>query len=165
MPKFINPGITKSGAGVIVVEGDLRIESNVIYKTTNYSRLKQIPSLVWIVKGDVYIHQKVTQVDGTFIVLGDGNPRMCPQIEDPLGPQNSGGCGRFITGNDPDDRRPLVVNGLAVARQFNFQRTHIGDITNPQPAEQIVADGRLQANPPAGLSDFSKRMPRFGFGF
>ena len=32
---------------------------------------------------------------------------------------------------------------------------------NKGPAENFINDGRIQANPPAGLRDFSKALPRF----
>ncbi len=51
---------------------------------------------------------------------------------------------------------PLRVNGLLVARGYNFDRKYAKDL---EPAEQIVYDGRVVANTPPGLSDFTKALP------
>ncbi|MDD5040104.1 MAG: hypothetical protein PHY34_03055 [Patescibacteria group bacterium] len=51
---------------------------------------------------------------------------------------------------------PLKVSGLLVAKGFNFDRTYLKDLAA---AEQIVYDGRVLANTPPGLSDFSKALP------
>lgn len=148
-------GVRTSGAGIMVVNGDLAITGNITYgASVNIGHLKQIPSLVWIVKGDVTIAPAVTRVAGTFILLGDGGSD-CPAISTTHAPD---GCGRFSTG---DSGTQLVINGSVLARQFNFQRTHS---TSGAPSEQFQPDGRLQANPASGLSDFSRSVPRFSSG-
>ena len=52
----------------------------------------------------------------------------------------------------------LVVRGNVLAKYFGLNRTHN---TNSEPSELFINDGRLQANPPAGLEDFSNMVPRF----
>lgn len=51
---------------------------------------------------------------------------------------------------------PLHVSGLLVARGYNFDRKYTKDLAA---AEQIVYDGRVVANTPPGLSDFSQSLP------
>ncbi len=51
---------------------------------------------------------------------------------------------------------PLKVNGLMVAKGFNFDRKYTRDLA---PSERIVYDGRVLANTPPGLSDFTKTLP------
>ncbi|MFH0873495.1 MAG: hypothetical protein V1846_01495 [Candidatus Komeilibacteria bacterium] len=162
-----NGSTNESGAGIIYVAGDLTINRDVIYHsgTTGLTRTQHIPSLVWIVMGDVTIDPGVTNLAGTFIVLGSKiDHSSCPAITDALNPPASGGCGRFSTGNDRSTPRQLSIYGNVVAKQFNLQRSYSGALKN-EPAEIFIADGRLQANPPAGMTDFSKSLPRFSFGF
>lgn len=146
-------------SGVVLLEGDLVINENIDYQmgSSNISYLKNIPSIVWIVKGDVIVRPNVERIAGTFIVLG--NVSSC----DPLASH----CGQFVSCNDPDlgdlvtcETNPLQVSGNVIARYFNLSRTYYDKDTGA-PAELFVNDGRLQANPPPGFVDFSKLVPRF----
>ena len=121
----------------------MNINENITYQPDVINTLQSIPSIVWIVEGDVNIADNVTSIVGTYIVLGDG----------------STGSGQFNTGLSSTNS--LIVYGSVLAKKFNLQRAYY-DPNNPDiPAEQFVNDGRLQANPPPGLLDFSKAMPRF----
>ncbi|MFH0804907.1 MAG: hypothetical protein V1916_01790, partial [Patescibacteria group bacterium] len=55
-----------------------------------------------------------------------------------------------------DYQVPLQVNGLLVARGYNFDRKYTRSLA---PAEQIIYDGRVVANTPPGLSDFIAALP------
>lgn len=134
------------GSGIIIVDGDLEINSNITYESGAVSNLQDIPSLVWVVKGDVVIHPTVTRLAGTFIVLGDGGNCATPDA----------GCGQFFSGNG---NTQLEIYGNVLARRFNLERTWYD--TSLEPAELFINDGRLQANPPLGLTDFSRAIPRF----
>ncbi|MFH1866658.1 MAG: hypothetical protein ABIJ81_01075 [Patescibacteria group bacterium] len=68
------------------------------------------------------------------------------------------GCGWFDVGEGSD--HPIIVNGSVFARQFKLGRSYI-DIVSRGPAEKFIADGRIQLNPPPGLSDFAKGLPSF----
>ncbi len=139
-----------SGAGIIVIEGNLRINKNITYRSSaTISNLKQIPSLVWVVKGDVIIDTSVQDVVGTFIVLGDGTS--CASAD-------PSGCGQFKSGLT--GQRPLLVRGNVLARKFVLERIYV-DQASGTPAEQFINDGRLQSNPPLGLTDMSRVIPRF----
>jgi len=154
---IIQIGNNNVASGIVFIPGDLNINSNITYSSGSIDSLKEIPSLVWIVMGDVNIDPSVTDIAGTFIVLGgedgEGNSITCP----------NGNCGQFNTGStgDAGTEVKLIVRGNVLAKQFNLQRQYY-DSDNPSiPAEQFVNDGRLQANPPPGLLDFSKAIPRF----
>lgn len=148
--------VGENGAGVVVIDGNLQIDGNISYGSScSPSKLRDVASLVWIVRGDVTIAPAVTTIAGTFIVLGDGDPDKCP----PLSSTDSENCGRFNTGASDS---PFTSQGAVLARQFNFQRTYS---SSSGPAETFIADGRLQANTPAGLSDLAKSLPRFSGGF
>lgn len=129
------------GSGIIIVDGNLEINSNITYETGAVSNLLDIPSLVWIVRGDVTIDPSVTKISGTFIVLGNGGA----------------GSGQFSSG---DGNTQLEIMGNVLARRFNLERTWY-DTASLEPAELFINDGRLQANPPPGLTDFSRAVPRF----
>lgn len=152
----------------IVVNGDLILGDNIGYATSSsaFSNFKNIPSTVWIVRGDLLIDADVTEIAGTFIVLGkSGLAGSC--AEGPAGAPPTAGCGRIVTCYDtniglPYDCRtaPLRVKGNVFARYFDLGRTYIDPI-NPTPSERFINDGRLQVNPPAGFIDFSNIVPRF----
>ncbi len=159
-----------SGAGVIVVEGNMKIKNNIKYDSScTINNLKQIPSLVWVVKGDVVIDATtVSEVAGTFIILGDGGDDCSEKIlKLPYQPLARVGCGQFKStfinteSGAPwsPDNLSLTVSGNVLARNFVLARTK----TNPNgdPAEKFINDGRLQSNPPLGLTDMSRVIPRF----
>ena len=136
---IINEVKNFSGSGIIIIGGDLNIDANLNYYSdeSSISNLNQISSLVWIVKGDVIISSGVTNIVGTFIILRD----------------DSGSGGKFDTGSGDNK---LTISGNVIAQEFDLQRGYTDG-----PAEYFINDGRIQANPPAGLIDFSKALPRF----
>lgn len=140
-----------SGAGIIIIEGDLEIKNNITYQDTgDIVKINQIPSLVWVVKGDLIIDPAVSRIAGTFVVLGDGN-NSCSN--------NAVHCGQFKSGDTSSSA--LIISGNVLARKFLLQRKYVDSMTGA-PAEQFINDGRLQTNPPLGLSDISRVIPRFG---
>ncbi len=160
----------ESGSGIVYVNGNLTINKDITYAGTAVNRLKYVPSLVWIVRGDVIIDPTVKNLAGTFIVIGDGDPHACPAIVSANNPPASQGCGRFSTGNDSSilaGPQSLTVSGHVLARQFVFQRSYsaVDSKNKTLPSETFIADGRLQANPPAGLTDLSRTLPKFNFSF
>jgi len=147
-----------NASGIVIVAGDLVIDRNIEYATGNYTNLKNIPSVVWIVRGDLLIGPTVTNLAGTFIVLGDGNTATC----DPTAP--AAHCGQINTCNTATpatcDDNPLTISGNVLAKYFNLSRTYIDQVSKG-PSEKFINDGHIQANPPAGLEDFSNVIPRF----
>ncbi|MFA5126908.1 MAG: hypothetical protein WC465_02835 [Patescibacteria group bacterium] len=146
-----------SGAGIIVVDGNLHIDRNIDYgSSANLTNLKQIPSLVWVVRGDIKVDPSVTKIAGTFIALGKPTIANCSAGVE--------GCGRFVSGfyyvGSPSLSNQLVVVGNVLAKKFILNRTYIDPLTGA-PAEQFINDGRLQTNPPPGMTDLSKVIPRF----
>lgn len=130
------------GSGTVIVGGDLIIRENTSYFGSDYNyinHINNVASVAWIVQGSVKINPDVNTAVGAFIVLGD-----------------AGGTADFTTGVGGD---PLRISGLVMARSFGFERTHTGTTEDPKPSEEIIYDGRLYANPPPGLADFSKILP------
>lgn len=149
----INATSGSFAAGVFVVNGNLRLNNNVEYMTLpSIANLKEIPSLVWVVRGDVTIGANVSNLAGTFVILGDGSS--C------AGAIPTPGCGQFITCSGGSCDQPLVVDGSVLAKRFQLLRTYYNS-SGGGPAESFVNNGRLQANPPPGLIDFGQLLPRF----
>ena len=101
----------------IVIEGNLVITGDVTFNSANYgnSSSLNIPSLVFVVSGDIYIDQSVSQVDALLISQGEvwtcssGNPSV-PTTE----------VAENVCNN------PLVINGAIVTNRLNLMRTHEG---------------------------------------
>ncbi|MFA5135061.1 MAG: hypothetical protein WC505_04755 [Patescibacteria group bacterium] len=55
-----------------------------------------------------------------------------------------------------DYQMPLLVNGLFVAEGYSFDRKYTKNLAA---SEQILYDGRVVANTPPGLSDFTEALP------
>lgn len=149
--------VNNSGPGIIVVNGDLILTATTSYDTTDLSSfsISKLGVVVWIVRGDLHISPDAGKIVGNFIVLGDGTPATCPSdLSD-----DSNGCGRVYTGTrggtTEDDL--LVIEGLVIARQFKFERIFSDETGNP--AEQIIFDGRLFANPPTAMRDLLRAIP------
>lgn len=144
-------------SGTIVVGGDLLIRANFEYDNTlsSISNLKEIPSLVWIIKGDLSVDPDVTHLVGTFVVLGNGSASCST---DPAQDH----CGQFITCEigETNCGNQLTIEGSVLAKKFVLRRTYY-DQANQLPAELFINDGRIHANPPPGLVDFGQALPRF----
>lgn len=158
-PITFQPGTgDQSGAGTIIVDGNLTIAAPVTYNNSPIGSLINLPSVSWIVRGDVIIDPTVgtsvldpdptpdPNLVGAFIVLG------CPGgFVSPCGPAAREGS--ISTGES--ETLELIVNGLMMGKKFNFERT----VSTQRGSEQVIYDGRLIANPPPGLNDLSAALP------
>lgn len=152
------------GSITVVVDGNLTITDDIVYQNiATISNLKQIPSIVWVIKGDVYVDPVVSELVGTFVVLGQGNncgSASACGLSYPLADES---CGQFVTCTGDSTEcavNQLQVKGNVLAHQFELCRTYYDNV-NFSPAEYFINDGRLQTNPPPGFLDFSKVVPRF----
>lgn len=130
-----------SGAGLLVVHGNLTISTNMYYISTcgSISDLRQLASLAIVVTGDLTIDNTVTNLVGTYYVQGTINTS-----SDLIGATN---------------HYPLTVRGLMIGRQFIFGRKFAGTVENPLPSELFILDGRFQSNPMPGMVDFAGALP------
>jgi len=155
---FINGAGDEAGNGLVLIEGDLTINENIIYTNTPpATALGNLASVGWIIKGDLIIDSSVTEIVGAFIVLGDGD-NDCSIIEPSVAAADS--CGQVKTGTavpDKDDV-PLIIRGLLFARRFFFQRA-VKTINEGDYAEKVIYDQRLFLTPPPGMEDFINDLP------
>ena len=141
---FQNATGTGSGAGLLIVVGNLSINGNINYQTPSppITNLKQLASFGILVlddgsgtKGNVTIAPSVTNIGANIYAEGTISTG---------------------TTTKPKTEQPLVVSGVVIAKAFRFEREYSGS----QPSEQIVYDGRIVANTPPGMSDFVQALPK-----
>jgi len=141
---IFNNTFNSDGSGLIVIDGDLYIDENVTYENAAVSRMKDLASVGWIIKGNLYIHGDVTEIVGAFYVEGDdgidGNVAVYTAYDDPV--NNSG--------------NQLKIYGMMIAPKYDFQRTYK---SIDEGAEQIIYDGRALVNIPPGMEDLTKSLP------
>ncbi len=134
-------GTSGKGAGTLLVEGaDLRITGDISYSPSAVQqRIKNLASFgVIVVKdssgagGNVYIDPAVTTVSGAIFAEGE---------------VHTGASNTY-----------LKLFGLFIAKKFDLGRTNNTDPTKP--AEEFLFDGRAVVNPPPGMQDAGKSLPR-----
>lgn len=138
-------GANYNGAGVIIVYGDLNINANTFYESSQIQDVQNLASVAWIVHGNVTIGENVASTAGAYFVL-----------------QHNGAAagGRFIT--RPATNQQFILSGLVMAHDFDLQRTYQGTLGTPAPAELFRYDGRILINTPPGLRDYTSTLPHFG---
>lgn len=140
--KFSNGASSaQNGAGLLVVNGNLTISNNMQYISSRVDDLRQLASLTVVVRGDLNIENSVTNVVGAYYVQGT-------IFTTPT-----------ATATSSDNRYPLTVRGLMIAKDFEFNRRFAGTVESPLPSELFIFDGRLQSNPLPGMSDFASALP------
>ena len=131
-----------SGAGMLVVNGNLRINAGISYDTSvSVSDVRALQNVVIVIKGDLTIDDSVSSLVGSYYVTGTIHTASSPAT------------------NSSPNQQPLEVRGLVIASQFDLGRTVAGTVERPTPSELIIADGRIQANPMPGMTDFVKSLP------
>ena len=135
------PGNT-SGAGLVVVRGNLTITGDISYQGGNVTNLKNLASVGWLViddgsglKGNITISPPVQNLVGAFYAEGK--------------------ISTGTTGNSRTDV-PLTVHGLMLAKEFNFERLWRAPARG---SEQVIYDGRALANTPPGMTDLISALP------
>ena len=160
-------GETSAQSTTIVVDGNLDIQYNIIASTpTGAAKINDVPTIAFIVKGDVQVGVEVTKITGAFVVLSNKTINTDGTVALPDQTYNAGNGGSFFTSSDKavcqlktSDKlcRKLVIEGLLFARQFFFQR--YGSLSLQVPGEQVIFDEKLFLNPPPGLEDVTKALP------
>lgn len=152
----------ESGAGTIIVNGDLTISQDIVYDESDaLTKFRNLASVAWIVKGDLKILSNVRELAGNFVVIGNGSA--C-SINPEVSPPTDEGCGQIFSCGDSSIKCEgrLTVSGLMMGRKFYFKRFLTAAEKKEaviQGSELIIYDGRLLANNPPGLGDFAKALP------
>lgn len=133
--KFFQGTDNIKGSGLIFVNGDLNINSDIIYQSGNPFTISALPSVGWLVTGDINIDPNVSEIVGAFYSEGI-----------------------ISTGDDTVIPNQLTVKGLMIARDFKFERTFVDPVTR-QSSERVIYDGRILANTPPGFEDISRSLP------
>ena len=142
-----NAGVGGNGSGLLIVRGNLTITGNITYAAGFISDLKRLASLGILVlddgaghPGNITISPSVSNISASIYAEGE---------------VSTGSTG------DPTTDIGLVINGVVVAKQFNFQRVYPGGVGKP--AEQILNDGRIIVNTPPGMNDFIASLPSVSY--
>ena len=134
--------ITQRGNGILIVEGDLKIDGNLQYASQELpTSIRNLSSLGIIIKkrsdgsgGNLFIAPNVSKLVGAYFV------------ENTIYTGTAGAV----------DPIRLEVYGLMAARQFKLERKYRSKM---YAAETFVFDGRAVANPPPGMSEIGKALP------
>lgn len=148
-----------NGSGTIIIDGDLTIEGNIRYENEAISGESiKLASVAWIIKGDLKISSEVENLAGTFIVLGQDGVDCGSDFKGP-----TEHCGTIYTCyEEVNCDNKLIVSGQFLAKNFSFQRTWRSLQSElREAAELIIYDGRNVINPPPGLGDVLKTIPRW----
>ena len=133
----------------IYVKGNLLIKEDIINENANLTKLNQVKSIYFIVKGDIFIESNVTRIDAVLIAIPtndaqteDGRIFTCyvDQVRgmhdltyDPVNetekiPSTKRNVVRKNISYDQNCRNRLTINGALTARQVR-----LGRVTNPSP--------------------------------
>jgi hypothetical protein len=148
---FSNGGIVdpKLGRGLFIIEGDLEVNADIGYDSSNVTATEQLASVGWFVKGNVVVNPTVGNMVGAYVVLG------CEVGGNCTGVSADNHSGTFSTGVSTS--QILYVYGLAMAKKFNFERRHATADTG---SEVFISNGRERANTPPGMASISQALPR-----
>lgn len=142
-----NAGVSGNGSGLLIVRGNLHITGDIVYDNTPINDLKRLASFGILVLADNNGHQGDVIIDPGVTTIS----------------ANVYAEGKISTGStfDPTTEQRLVINGVAVAKQFNFQRVYSG--ASNEPSEQFINDGRIVVNTPPGMNDFVASLPSISY--
>lgn len=126
-------------------QGDVRIHNNIIYASDSWSSLGNISSFYLIVEGNIYIHRRVSRLDGIYIAQPDNN--------------GDGGiiytCATGTTPKIPSEMfnqcdKPLDVNGALISRVARLNRYGGSSLRYGNQAEHPLRSNRQCADESAG---------------
>ncbi len=111
--------IPKGRQITINVDGNLVIRSNVVYAgSSSWASAGEIPSLTVIARGDIYIDNGVTELDGIYV--SHGTIYTCTQDTGKYGLNGiADNCGEA-----PNVSGPLTVYGSLLAKNIKWYRTY-----------------------------------------
>lgn len=127
------------GAGTIYVNGNLTITGNLSYCPG--SSKADVPSVGFVVRGNITVTAGVTSVVGTFVANGDFT------VQSNLTATNRSAA----TGDSP-----FTLNGSMIAARYNLLRQLSGaTLASGSKTEVFNYDGRVVVSPPPGFNSLS----------
>jgi len=145
-------GLTTNGGVVgvgqhftVYVKGNLVIKNNIVYDNGNpWGSSADIPSATFIVQGNIYIDQSVTELDGTYVAEPDtsapaGTTGIIDTCTNGVNPYNKTDLANGTVQANCSTNR-LVVYGSFVAEHINWLRTS-GDVKNAVSGENPYPGG------------------------
>lgn len=108
----------------VYVEGDVFIENNIMYKSSGWANIGEIPSFALIVKGNIYIDRGVSQLDGLYVAqpIADGSKGRIYTCSRAAGPVIDA-TGLFTECGAAGGVPKLTVNGAFIASRVILNRT------------------------------------------
>jgi hypothetical protein len=143
-----------AGQGTVYVNGNLHITGNNGYAAGSATDKTQLPSVGFVVTGNIIVDPNVTNIVGTYFAGGTFNTRSVLKNYTDL----------FDTSGDYNDDRVtsdqgFTLNGVMISLDFSLQRQLDGvanaNLFGPK-SENFVYDGRIVVNPPIGFTDIQK---------
>jgi hypothetical protein len=112
----------------VYVDGDVFIRDNIMYNTNYAAGTSAIPSFTLVVRGNIYVENDVTQLDGLYIAQPrDGSPNSgrIYTCANAAGNAILDGGGLFSLCGAPNPTNPprLTVNGAFIAQRVILNRT------------------------------------------
>lgn len=145
----LNSTTFNGGSGTVIVNCNLEITGNLGYAAAGSTK-GQVPSVGFIVLGNIHVDPGVTSIVGSYFANGyfDSGSVVDQVVDDGLGNTS------IVPTNDPvNSDSVLTVNGLVIANSFYLVRQPNGTTLKANTnAENFNYDGRIVVNPPPGFS-------------
>lgn len=134
-----------NGAGTIIVEGDLIIEgSSVSYPSSSVSSRSDVPSVGFLVYGDILIRPSVDNIVGSYLTNG--------MVHTGSILLNNSGNGTTALNDRVGSDDPFTLDGLMIGRYYILARQLSGSGNQSANSELFRYDGRVVVNPPPGFT-------------
>lgn len=153
-PLVIPNALSGSGAGTIIVKGDLVIRRPIVYQVGGVDSTRKTASLGWIaieadsgIGGTVEFDDCIPTLPGLdYAAEVAGSFLAEKEIKTGTGSRT---CGF-------NDEVPLKIDGVMVSKKFSLEREYVG---NNLGSESLTNTGRMLMNTPPGLEDVPRGLP------
>ncbi|MDP2696124.1 MAG: dockerin type I repeat-containing protein [bacterium] len=165
-----------TGNGLIVVDGDLEINADIYYDTTALANISEMPSVAFIVRGNIYINPFVEEISGAIIALD--NPNTIETAEGTISTSRQTPMASKISNAAVNDTY-VNKNGAVYSNNYNASELIIGgeeDVSSsnrtflrwefglgkqfdiPPGSEIVSAYIKLRGNGTSASGDFNSRI-------
>lgn len=138
-------GVRPAAQTYIVIGGNLRIKSNIVYDNnldfiTTFDKSRIASAAFIVIGGNIEIDDTVDQIDGIIMAVED----------------SKGNGGKIVsTGDRSTDTTILNINGSLIGDVYNLfkNRQFAGNPLKDEGSVNIHYDERILLNPPAGINE------------